>query len=251
MRNFFIKLIGAGLASSCVLSGCGGSLGGTIGQASTAEGLFAGTTNTNRATVKFVVNTGAYYLFYSEANNPGVIAGALQGTSSQSGGTFTSSDAIDVNLEGQGVVAATVAGTYVTAQSFTGTVTYATATRNFTVADTYNPAGYQAAANLATLAGTYSGTGGTSATREAHSLSISASGALSGSGAGGCAYTGTILPLAKGNGYVLSISFGAAPCAFPSLHISGLAYLDSEKNRLYASGLLSDKTDGFVFSGTK
>lgn len=252
MRHFFIiKLIGAGLASGVALSGCGGSLGGTLGQASTAEGLFTGSTNTNRATVKFVVNTGAYYLFYSAANNPGVIAGAVQGSSSQSNGSFSSGDAIDVNLEGQGVLPATVAGTYVTAQSFSGTVTYTSATQTFSLTDTYSPTGYQAAANLATLAGTYIGKGGTSATGEAHSLSISTTGAVTGSGAGGCAYSGTALPLVKGNGYVFAISFGAAPCAFPNLTISGLAYLDSENKRLYATGLLPDKTDGFVFSGTK
>ena len=251
MRYIFIKLVGAGLASGLALAGCGGSLSGTLGQASTAEGLFTGSTNTNRSTVKFVVNTGAYYLFYSAANDPAKIAGALQGTSSQSDGTFSSADAVDVNIEGLGVLPATIAGTYVTAQSFTGTVTYAAAAQSFTLTDAYSPTGYQAAANLTTLAGTYAGNGGTSATAETHNLSISASGAVSGSGAGGCAYSGTGLPLAKGNGYGLSISFGAAPCAFPSLTISGLAYLDSETKRLYATGLLPDRSDGFVFSGTK
>jgi hypothetical protein len=251
MRYFFIKLIGVAVASSFALSGCGGSLGGTLGQASTAEGLFVGNTSTNRTTVKFVVNTGAYYIFYSAVNNPEMIAGAVQGTSLQSNGTFTSSDAIDVNLEGLGVLPAAVAGSYVTAQSFTATVTYASANQAFTLADTYSPTGYQAAPNLATLAGTYSGKGGTSATGETHTMSISATGAVSGFGTGGCNYSGTVLPLAKGNGYAISIGFGAAPCAFPNVIISGLAYLDSANKRLYATGLLPDRTDGFVFSGTK
>lgn len=251
MRYFFIKFVTLWLACTAILSGCGGSLGGAPGQASTAEGLFVGTNSASQAITMFVVNTGPYYQFYSAANNPAVIAGALQGTTLQSNGSVTSADTIDINLQGLGARAASLSGSYVTAQSNNGTVIYPSLNQTTTFAATYSPAGYQAAPNLAILAGTYTGNGGSSALAENHTLTISTSGAINGAGAGGCAYSGTAVLLAKGNGYLIALSFGGAPCALANSTITGIAYLDSATKRLYATGLLATRVDGFVFSGTK
>jgi hypothetical protein len=251
MRHFHIKSMTIGLACSALLSGCGGSLGGALGQASTAEGLFVGTNSKNQATTMFVVNTGAYYQFYSAANNSSVIAGALQGTTSQSSGSVTSGDSVDVNLQGLGAQAASLSGSYVTAQSNAGTITYTATNTTTTFSSTYNPAGYQAAANLTNLAGTYVGTGGSSALAETQTMTISSTGVIAGTGAGGCNFSGAALLLSKGNGYSLALAFGDAPCALANSSIAGIAYLDPATKRLYVSGLLANRTDGFVFMGAK
>lgn len=249
MRNLQIGRIACAATCVVALYGCGGSISGSIGQASTPEGLFLGTTDTNRRTVEFVLNTGTYYIFYSVISEPGTISGVIEGTVSQGSGSYTSDNAVDVNLDGLGVMPAAITGSYSTAQSLSGTVTYALSSDTVNFSELYYPAGYQATPSLSVLAGTYSGKGGTSNGGESQVLSISAAGAVTGSGADGCAYTGTAQALTKGNGYSISITFGAAPCAYPYAAATGLAYLDNVSNVVYIAAMLPKATDGFVFSG--
>ncbi|CAN5383651.1 hypothetical protein BH11PSE11_BH11PSE11_26910 [soil metagenome] len=252
MPNFHIKSLASVLACAAALTGCGGSsLGGSPGQASTAEGLFVGTNTATQTTTTFVVNTGAFYHFYSAANNPAVLAGALQGTTTQSGGSVTSADLVDINLQGLGVRTATLAGNYTTAQAHNLTITYPPSTQTITSASAYSATGYQPAPSLTTLAGTYNGNGGSSASPENQMLIISPAGAISGVSNSGCAYTGTATLLAKGNGYAITLNFGAAPCVLTNGVTTGIAYLDPATKRLYIGSLLAVRTDGFIFMGTK
>ncbi|MEJ2690098.1 MAG: hypothetical protein P8130_09140, partial [Deltaproteobacteria bacterium] len=109
-----------------MLSGCGGGGGSDNPPAATseAEGLYIGTTNVNSTVNGIILDSGAFYFIYSVENNPNVIAGVVQGTSTATGGTLTSKNAMDYNIEGLGVYPATVTANYIPQQSVNGTISY-------------------------------------------------------------------------------------------------------------------------------
>ena len=100
MLGHAIVLLGIALALSA--SGCGGDQTSdqnpTLPSASTAEGLWAGTTNTNRTLTAAVLDDGTYYFFYSFAVNPNQIAGVIQGTGTSNNGNFTSPNTKDFGI---------------------------------------------------------------------------------------------------------------------------------------------------------
>ena len=114
-------------------------------------------------------------------------------------GTFSSGNARDFNLEGLGVLAATVSASYVAKQSLNGTVSYsAGGTTSFS--STYDT-NYEAVPSLAALAGTFAGQVASSAGNENATVTISSAGAISGSGASGCAVSGSASPRTRGNAF--------------------------------------------------
>ena len=83
-----------------------------------AEGRWTGVTHTGRAVAGLVLEDGSYWLFYSARDNPNVLAGLVQGTGTSHSGSFGSSNTRDFNLEGAGIRAATMRGSYVPNKSF-------------------------------------------------------------------------------------------------------------------------------------
>jgi hypothetical protein len=71
MLRQLITLLGIAIALSA--SGCGDQTP-VLTSANTAEGLWFGTTNTNRTLTAAVLDDGTYYFFYSVAANPNQIA---------------------------------------------------------------------------------------------------------------------------------------------------------------------------------
>jgi len=291
MFSTFIRL-GVALSSAAILCSCGGNSVAET-QQSTPEGLFSGTynvtlTNPAAATVtctqnvlSFVEATGSIYTFYISAANPASITTADEGSLSFSGGAMSSS-LIEVNLPASGtlgcasagnsispngVYGSSLVGAYNVGQNIGGTLNYATADANgYTNTTTFNlpyDTDYQGVQNLATLAGTYTGTVGTSQFSEAATFTISqasvpANGGnslgvslLSGTGASGCAYTGSVSPLYKGNGYSVVIASGPSPCLLPGQQFAGLIYLNTKTNILYSFSPNAARTDGIIFSGTR
>src|SRR3569832_1546317 len=59
--------------------------------ATSAEGLWNGTTSTTRTVGGLVLNDGSYWVFYTAIGNPTVLAGLVQGTGTSNLGAFTSS----------------------------------------------------------------------------------------------------------------------------------------------------------------
>jgi hypothetical protein len=121
---------------------------------------------------------------------------------------------------------------------------------------------YQGVQSLATLAGTYAGTVATSQYLEAATFtfgpaSVSANlgdfgvGIVSGTGASGCTYTGTVSPLFKGNGYTLELISGGSPCLMPTMQFSGLVYLNTTTGNLYSFLPNAARTDGLIFTGQR
>ena len=245
-----LSVLGASIAATLVISGCGGGGGdsGSPSTASAAQGLWIGTTATNRTVTGLVFSDGTYYVLYSPVGNPTAIAGVVQGSGTTAPSTFSSSNARDFNLEGLGVLPATVTANYTAKQTFNGTVAYtAGGTTSFTT--TYNST-YEAAPSLANVAGTYTGQVALSIGVQSATVTVSSAGAISGGG-NGCALTGTATPRSDGNAYTLSITFGASPCFFANQTFTGVAYYNSVTKRLYGAAPNAARTDGVLFVGTK
>ena len=196
-----------------------------------------------------MLDDGTYYVLYSPVGSPTAIAGVVQGTGTSNVGLFSSSNARDFNLEGLGVLSASVSASYVAKQSLNGTVSYSpSGTTSFS--STYN-ANYESVPSLATLAGTFAGQVASSAGAENATVTISSAGAISGSGASGCGVSGSASPRARGNVFNISLTFGGAPCLFANQTLAGIAYFDSAAKRLYAAAPNAGRTDGVLFLGVK
>jgi hypothetical protein len=123
--------------------------------ATSAEGLWNGTSGNGRTTAGLVLDDGTYWFLYSVVGDPLVVAGAFQGNSSSQNGSFTSSNAKDFNLEGLGILDATVTGSYVMKQSLSGTIALLLGGQT-TFNSTYN-ADYDLMPDVNLIVGTYTG----------------------------------------------------------------------------------------------
>ena len=259
MKNNMITMIQVcAVSMTLALTACGGGgRGGSTSTsaaapapATTAEGLWIGSTSSSRSVTGIVLDDGTYWVLYSAPNNSTVIAGAVQGTGTSLNGSFSSSDGKDFNLEGLGINNATVSSSYVTKQSFNGVVTYSGLNQAITFTSTYNMA-YDQIPNLSTIAGTYTGSAAVLAGTESATVNITSSGAINGSGASGCQFTGTATPRTKGNVYDLSVTFGGGVCSNGSSTVNGIGYFDSTPKRLYGVAVNSSRSNGLIFVGTK
>lgn len=258
MSNKFIKVACASILSTAFLAACGGGGSGSSTStpapqiaATSAEGLWKGTTNNGRNVSGLVLDDGTFWVLYTSQTNSSIIAGAVQGSGTSNNGSFSSSNALDFNLEGNGILATTVSASYTQKQSFNGTVTYPTLNNQTVTFTTTYSTDYDQTPSLATIASTYTGSSAVKAGSESGTVTISSSGAVTSVGSGGCTSTGTVTPRAKGNVYNVSVTFGAAPCSNANSTATGIGYFDAATKRLYALGLNSARSDGFIFVGTK
>ena len=123
MQKHLASILGVALAVT--VGGCSGdndsnSPPAPAPTASSAEGLYSGSTDTNRTMTNVVLDDGTYYFFYSVPANPALLAGVVQGNGTSNNGSFTSATAKDFNLEGPGVLSATIAASYTERQSLNG-----------------------------------------------------------------------------------------------------------------------------------
>jgi hypothetical protein len=254
MKNKTAILV-RGLITSIALAltacgGGGGSSNSSPVAATTAEGLWIGNTNTFRLVTGIVLDNGTYWVLYSSPNNPGMIAGAVQGSGTALNGSFSSANAKDFNLEGRGINDATVSASYKEKQSFNGSVTYSSVSPAVTFTSTYDPA-YDRIPSLTAIAGTYFGTAAVVGDIETVTVDISAAGVITGLGISGCQFTGTAKPHAKGNVFDITVTFGGGACLNGTSTVTGIGYFDLRSGQLYGAALNSGRTDGFIFVGMK
>lgn len=248
MRKFFVMVLVL-FVTAC---GGGGGDGGVSGPAgpSPAEGLWYGTTNTNRSVAGIVLDDGTFYVLYSLSGSPNYIAGVVQGNASASNGTYSSSNAKDFNFgDGIGIVNVSLSGTYTTKQSFTGTAVYGGNLGTTTFSTLYS-SDYEITPTLSAIAGTYTGQMVASAGYGSATISISTGGSISGNN-GGCTVAGTVTPRSRGNVYNGSITFGGSPCVYPNQSFSGIIYYDADYQAIYAIVPNAARTDGILFVGSK
>lgn len=233
-----------------MLSACGGGGGGDDSSASgTAEGLWKGTVNTNRSCTGLVLNDGAYWVIYSVAGNSDIIAGVVQGNGTSNSGSFTSTNGKDFNLEGSGINDFTLTSNYTAKSSFSGSLTYLLGGSS-AFASSYS-ADYELIPNLTVISGNYSGNAATSGGIDSATVNISNLGIISGIGASGCVFTGTVEPRTVGNVYNVSVTFGGGVCDNGTDTVTGVAYFNSEYQKLTSAAVNSTRTDGFIYTGTK
>ena len=279
LRSRFSMLVFA-LAASAMLVGCGGS--GSDGDTSIStvpppivnpvpppavtppplyppEGMWVGTTDTNRSVYGFVLNTTEYWVLYSSQSNPDIIAGAIQGTSTvipgpivgtTATGDLTSANAKDFNLEGAGILDASILASYVERQSFYGTVSYTTPPSSAKFAATYDKR-WELTPTLVSLAGSFTGAAAVLGGSEPTTLTITSTGSISGSGASGCTFSGTAAPHVRGNVFDVSITFGGGTCSNGTDTVSGIGYYDIATKRLWGTALNATRSNGFIFAGSK
>jgi hypothetical protein len=250
-------LLACGSLANCFNSGfvsvaCGGGYGeshiDSLPQptASSTEGRWTGTTSTGRVVAGLVLEDGSYWLFYSAIGHPHILAGLVQGTGTSHLGSFGSSNARDFNLEGAGIHAATMRGSYVPNKSFHATLAYFTGdTERFT--STYE-ADSRVATNLTLVAGTYAGL---RADHHTVTVTVDSTGTLSGHATDGCTVAGSLSPRAKGNVFHVTVTFGGGACRHGTETLTGVAFYDAATHRLYSAALNSARTTSYLFLGTK
>lgn len=226
------------------LSACGGGGGDSAPSVNTAEGIWSGPVSTGYDVSLAVLENGEAWGVYSSGN---VIYGALYGTATGSGTTFSASGT-DFNFLTNTTSNGTFSGTVAQKNSIN-----ATSGGGATIALSYNST-YDTAASLASLAGTYSYDGRTGAySVNPGMVTINSNGAFSLSDSG-CTVTGQLTPRASGkNIYNSTMSF-VGTCVFPTgTSTSGVAYLDTSvsPNRFISLALTSSKDDGLILLGTK
>lgn len=255
---------------AAILAGCGGGSSSSVSTApasilgmttvstpvtsqvvSGAEGLWNGATSTGIKITGLVLADGTFWFMYNSPSDNDVIAGAVQGNGRLNNGTFTSSNALDFNLDGMELDAATVSATFMTQQTINGAISYPDFNnQKVSFSASYN-SNYEQTPSLATIVGTYAGTASEIDGPDMGTLTINAGGCFSFAGASACNVTGTVLPRAKGNVYNLSVTFGGAPCANPNTSTTGVGFFDPASKRFYALGLNTSRTTGFNFMGIK
>lgn len=239
-----------GLLVVAYLSGCSGD-GDTSAPSPTplptasAEGLWTGTTDTNRTVKALVLDDGVYWALYSEATNPSVIAGVVQGNSSSQNGAFSSSNARDFNLQ-TGILEATINGNYAMKQNLNGTISYKNNSQaTFT---TQYDSDYDLTPDVSAVAGTYTGFVTAS---ETVTVIVSTNGSISGNSNTGCTFSGSFSPRTHGNVFDVTVKFDGQPgCSMGTETVNGIAFYDAGTKQLYSAALNADRTDGFVFIGT-
>lgn len=239
------------LASS--ISACGGSDDSSSPpppvSATSAEGLWNGTSGNGRTIAGLVLDNGTYWFLYSVVGNPSVIAGAFQGNSSSQNGSFASSNGKDINLEGLGTLDATVNGSNVMKQSLSGTIAYLVGGQT-TFNSTYNT-DYDLIPNTNLLVGTYTGSNATTGGTEIVTVTLSSPSSITGSSASGCNFVGSFSPRSHGNVYDVSVTFAGGVCSNGTSTVNGIAFFDAATKQLYSAALNSTRTNGFVYLGTK
>lgn len=248
-------LVACGSLASCLNSGfvavaCGGGYGdsdfSSLPQPTSAEGFWTGATSTSRTVGGLVLDDGSYWVFYTVKGNPNVLAGLVQGTGTSHSGSFGSSNTRDFNLEGAGILAATMSGSYVQKNSFHGTIAYFNGDKD-SFTSIYNP-DYELAPNMNLVAGNYSGL---RADDQTVRVTVSSTGTLSGHSTDGCTFAGSFSPRANGNVFNVAVTFKGGPCSNGTDTVNGVAFYDAAAQQLYSAALNSVRTNSFIFIGTK
>lgn len=236
------------------ISGCGGSDDSSSSPppvaATSAEGMWIGSSGSNRSVTGVVLEDGTYWFLYSQMGNPPIIAGVVQGSGSSQNGSFTSSNGKDFDFEGTQIFDVSVASSYVMKQTLNGTVIYANNAGQTTFTSTYD-ADYDLTPDVNLLIGTYLGSATTAGAPEAVTVTVSAPNSITGTGTSGCNFAGSVSPRSHGNIYDVSVTFAGGACSNGTSTVNGIAFFDAATKTLHSAALNSDRTNGFVYVGTK
>ncbi|HEV3239704.1 MAG TPA: hypothetical protein VG429_04830 [Casimicrobiaceae bacterium] len=210
----------------------------------TPEGIWFGTLTTGANLDGFILDTGVYYFIYTSTTGNN-LAGVVQGTLTSSNGNFSSSDALDFPI-GHAVVTAVVTGSYTPGATISGSITEA---GSIGFSAMYRTA-YDQPANLAAAAGTYSGQIASSQGVESATITLDATGALSGSSSG-CTFGGTATPHGAVNVLNVVFTFNGGPCTYGTSTFQGFAVYAPTAQEIYGAAPNAARTDALQFVVTK
>ena len=81
---------------------------------------------------------------------------------------------------------------------------------------------------------------------------VSTTGAISGSSSTGCTFSVSFSPRTHGNVFDITVTFDGQPgCSIGTETVNGIAFYDAGNKQLRSAALNDNRTDGFVFIGTK
>ncbi|MCX4164486.1 MULTISPECIES: hypothetical protein [Paraburkholderia] len=245
------------LGMAIALTACGGGGGGGDNTgpapATSAEGMYHGTTSNNRQIDAFVLDDGTYYVMYSVSGSSAMPGGVVVGSGTSKNGSFSSDNARDFNLEGLGIVSGNVSASYTQKKSLNGTIAYTNGTGSATFTGNYD-ADYEKTPALTSIAGSYSGffvsSFGQGGSLAPVSLTLAGGGAANFSGVL-CSSTGTVATRVRGNVYNVTATFAGTDCALAGQLLSGMAYFNSTDRSLRGMLTTSDRKTGYLFDVTK
>lgn len=214
------------------------------GGSDTATGLFKGTTDTGRTAYTLVLEGGEFWILYGQPGNADLLGGFEQGTYAAADGEITVPNLVDFSAASGLVASGSMTGTYVSEESIAGTVQFGAEVVSF--AGAWDPDSTDDA-DLADAAGTYAGTLSVTDGSDAANVTVSESGAVTGTSAGGCTISGTLLAQANANAYNLNVNLAGGVCGNEGTTLRGVAILQG--TRIFSAGLNGARTEGFVFSG--
>jgi hypothetical protein len=226
--------------------GSGG--GGEVNDPAASAGLWQGSTSNGRQAFAVLLSDGAYWFFYTVMGDPAFIAGVGEGTATSIGGTLTSTNGRDFNLEGQGVNPATLTATYVPQTSLSGTMRQPNQTMSFTTSYVTVPP-----AALSQITGSYRGDAAVIGASEAESINvtISSTGVIDGTSASGCNFTGAATARSDVAVFNLTVTFGGGSCALGSSTVRGIAVYDAITGQLLSAAVNPGRTNALLALITK
>jgi hypothetical protein len=239
------------LAATALVAACGG--GGGDAPAATPiaalDGYYQGTVSSGSQFQLLALENGQFYSLVGNTDAQGVfrVTSLVEGRGISTNGTFATSSVKEFTSTGQ-VLSESLSATYVPKTSVAGTLTYSgsavTFSGNVSASSNYN---YETAATLSAVSGSWSGG---SLYGEGQTVAISTTGAITGTSALGCQYTGTASPRASGKNVLdVTVTFGPSPCALPGQTGSGIGVstvLASGRQQLLVALTNTDRSAGIV-----
>jgi len=232
--------LAASAAALLLLASCGGG--------DPYAGLWEGDMSSQRQATAVVLGDGDYYMLYSQPGNPSMLGGLIQGSGDFHGATFTSADARDYSWEtvrlppvsGQ---AAPLSAKVSPRQSVTGTA----GAKSFTVRHERD---LDEDARLADIAGSHVGTVMFALGPRPATFVVTPAGQVS-TVINGCTISGTAVPRGDTAAFDIVMTFGGAPCVFPGVSFSGIAFYREDSRQLQAAIVNKPFQQAIGFTGTK
>ncbi len=211
---FVVLLIGCGSVSS---GSGGGNSGSTDGD---AQGFYHGFASSGYAFESIVLPNDQFYGIYGTVTaTQFVVYGMITGQGASSVNTFTAPSVTDLFYNGA-TYSGSLNASFVAGASFNGSLNEEGSVTTFSgtpyISSAYN---YDTPASISSISGSWSGSllNGVAAT-----VTISNSGALSGSSSG-CSFSGTVTPDSSNkNFFNVILTFGGSPCVIPNQTASGI-----------------------------
>jgi hypothetical protein len=213
-----------------------------------AAGLWQGSTSDGRQSFAVLLSDGRYWFFYTAVGTSSSISGVGEGIATSIGGTLTAPEGRDFNLEGNGVSPATLTATYMPQALLNGTIQYPNQTVSFTTSYvSVRPAA------LSQIAGSYGGAAAVVGASDAESVSlaISAGGAVAGTSARGCNFSGAATPRTDVAVFDLTLTFSGGACALGTSTVRGIMFYDANTGNFLSAAVNAGRTDALLAVGTK